>query len=87
MVTSICQVRLRVGKRQAPGREEEGFELGATGPQSPCFEPQCSTYSLAVASSSRDRGPAAAVRSVRHYLVLSLRTGKAGGRGSPGLLV
>lgn len=59
MVTSICQVRLRVGKRQAPGQEEEGFELGATGFQSPCLEPQCSTHSIAVASSSSDWGPEA----------------------------
>lgn len=61
MVTSICQVRRRVGKRQAPGWEEEGFELGATGPQSPCLKPQCSTHSLVVASPGSDWGPAAVV--------------------------
>ncbi|KAK1340725.1 hypothetical protein QTO34_017116 [Cnephaeus nilssonii] len=29
MITSICQMRLRVGKRQASGQEELRFELGS----------------------------------------------------------
>lgn len=35
MVTSICQIRLGVGKRQAPGREEVGFGLGGHWPPKP----------------------------------------------------
>lgn len=35
MITSICQMRLRVGRRQIAGQEELGFEPGICGSAKP----------------------------------------------------